>query len=752
VRIGGYELLGELGRGGMSVVYRARADGREVAVKVLTRGTDEPLMEREVRLLSSLSEADGFVPILDTGSDARTRFIVMPLLAGGTLRDRLRNGPLAPREAAALVARLARAMGRAHERGIVHRDLKPENVLFGPKGVPFVADLGLAKHFRRDVLGASATRSETARGMAGTVGYMAPELLDDASSAGPRADVFALGAILHESIAGARPFEETGILGYASALKTRHALPLRRLRGDVPRWLEAVVTRALERAPEARYADGHALARALETGAAAPRWVIRVAAFAAVPLVGVAAFLALQGTRTTGPQAPGASPANDALEREIREEERLGDQAVASLRQGEDPGLNDAAIAHFSKLATLAPGRAVGHRKLARALAVVGSTDQAIAEATKALAIDPRDARALATRALAGSAPQALLDSERSLEIDPRLPDAWFVHGFHKRLRGDLEGALQDLDRCLALDPGHELALGMHADVRARLTDFDEAIVEATHALALVKGNVTALRVRAFARQQIGDGEGAMRDIEEALETDPTGRGAPSLRSNLALLEGLSRDSTPAAFHEELLALSAQRAARHEDRVKHAARFAELAPRLPRAHCEHAEALCLVGRFEEAIAATTSAIALAPDDGAVLATRALARCRSDPGGALEDADRSIALTPVAGYLARARIHMVQKNVAAALADFDRSLELEPSDPAALLERAALRGDAKDLDGANADLSRVLDLWPGNVEAYRVRALVRGWGGDLKGQRLDQGLLDRLLQQPGAPGR
>src|SRR5581483_11570285 len=109
-----------------------------------------------------------FVPILDSGVDPP--FIAMPLLPGGTLRERLARGPLPIDEAVALVARLARALGRAHERGVVHRDLKPENVLFAATRAtgarttvsePLVADLGLAKHFRRGLLGASGSRTSS---------------------------------------------------------------------------------------------------------------------------------------------------------------------------------------------------------------------------------------------------------------------------------------------------------------------------------------------------------------------------------------------------------------------------------------------------------------------------------------------------------------------------------------------------------------------------------------------------------------
>ncbi|MBI3726071.1 serine/threonine protein kinase, partial [bacterium] len=154
MRIGAYEVVSELGRGGMGVVYRARSqDGREVAIKVLSGSRPESLarFERERRLVALFGEREGFVPLLDHGSSPGGPFIVMPLVPGGTLADRLRRGPLGIDETIALGRALAEAVARAHERGIVHRDLKPENILFtrdGPLGKPLVADLGLAKHWR----------------------------------------------------------------------------------------------------------------------------------------------------------------------------------------------------------------------------------------------------------------------------------------------------------------------------------------------------------------------------------------------------------------------------------------------------------------------------------------------------------------------------------------------------------------------------------------------------------------------------
>src|SRR5207248_3143035 len=139
-------------------------------------------------------------------------YIVMPLLAGGTLRDRLRSGALGIEESVDLVQKLAAAAGRAHARGIVHRDLKPDNVLFTAGGEPLVADLGLAKHFRHDSPGASRSVEVSRDGVIrGTAGYMAPELIRSPGSASPASDVYALGAILYECLAGRPAFEADGL-------------------------------------------------------------------------------------------------------------------------------------------------------------------------------------------------------------------------------------------------------------------------------------------------------------------------------------------------------------------------------------------------------------------------------------------------------------------------------------------------------------------------------------------------------------
>ena len=267
VRIGPYELLGEVGRGGAGVVHRARtAGGEEVALKLLLRGGAGPLgrFERERRLLAELGEAQGFVPLLDAGQSPQGPYLVMPFLGGGTLRQRLRAGPLRVDQALALGRRLAAALGRAHRRGVVHRDLKPENILFTSAGVALVSDLGLAKHFDPAAPGASQSvaLSRTSE-VRGTVGYMPPEQGLSAKEVQPTADVFALGAILYECLAGRPAFVGATALELIDRVAEGRVAPLNGLRPETPAWLAAAIHEALAPAPGDRPRDGDALARRL---------------------------------------------------------------------------------------------------------------------------------------------------------------------------------------------------------------------------------------------------------------------------------------------------------------------------------------------------------------------------------------------------------------------------------------------------------------------------------------------------------
>ena len=273
MKLGGYEILNELGRGGMGVVFRVRGpDGEDAALKLIVNAHPATFarFERERRLQGALGEEAGFVGLLASGRSTEGAWLVMPFMAGGTLRQKLEAGRLGLEETIALGLELATALGKAHALGIVHRDLKPENILFTASGKALVADLGLAKHFDRSGPGGHHSLSLTAQGVTkGTAGYMAPEQLEDAKNVGPPADVFALGAVLYECLGGRPAFPGDSAVEVLAKVSSGVVPALGR--SDVPRWLEGALFTCLAANPRNRFPDGASLARVLREGRGAPR-------------------------------------------------------------------------------------------------------------------------------------------------------------------------------------------------------------------------------------------------------------------------------------------------------------------------------------------------------------------------------------------------------------------------------------------------------------------------------------------------
>jgi hypothetical protein len=257
----GYEILGELGRGGMGVVYRATqlALKRPVALKMILVGAhagaeDLARFRSEAEAVARLQHP-GIVQIYEVGEHDSLPYFSLEVVEGGSLEKRLLAGPLAPRQAADLVRSLAVAVQAAHQRGIVHRDLKPANVLLTEDGIPKITDFGLAK--RLDV---EAGRTRTGAVM-GTPSYMAPEQASGRRrQIGPAADVYALGAILYELLTGRPPFQGATPLDTLLEVLEKEPPAVRLLRPQTPRALEVICLKCLAKEPAGRYARAQDLA------------------------------------------------------------------------------------------------------------------------------------------------------------------------------------------------------------------------------------------------------------------------------------------------------------------------------------------------------------------------------------------------------------------------------------------------------------------------------------------------------------
>jgi hypothetical protein len=262
-RFGDYELLEELGHGGMGVVYRARqlAPERLVALKVIRTGelaTAEDV--RRFRLEANEAarlDHPHIVPVYEVGEHAGRHFFTMRLLEGGSLAQHLARLQNDPKAAARLVAQVAQAVHHAHQRQLLHRDLKPGNVLLDAAGQPHVADFGLAKR-----LGGSGEASQSVG--AGTPEYMAPEQARGEARLTTAADVYGLGGILYALLAGRPPFRGATAWETIQQVQAQEPVPPSAHGPGCPRDLETICLKCLAKEPSRRYASAEAQAEELE--------------------------------------------------------------------------------------------------------------------------------------------------------------------------------------------------------------------------------------------------------------------------------------------------------------------------------------------------------------------------------------------------------------------------------------------------------------------------------------------------------
>lgn len=354
---GEYELLAEIARGGMGVVYKARQTrlNRTVAIKMILAG--ELANEGDVRRFRAEAEAaaaldhPGIVPIYESGEISGQHFFSMGFVDGHSLAAALAAGPLTPRRAAELMAQVADAVAYAHAQGVIHRDLKPGNILLDKDGRPRVTDFGLAKRVAGD-----SGLTHTGQAL-GTPSFMPPEQASGKLDAiGPASDVYALGAVLYALVTGRPPFQAASPLDTLIQVLEQEPVAPRQLNPDVPRDLETISLKCLEKDPHKRYGAASQLAaelrrflrgepieaRPIRTSERAWRWCRRnplVAALAATAVLtlilgaGFSSYFAFAAHRRAVDAELSAKAASEAETREKRQRLAAQDAQKSESKQ-----------------------------------------------------------------------------------------------------------------------------------------------------------------------------------------------------------------------------------------------------------------------------------------------------------------------------------------------------------------------------------------------------------------------------------
>ncbi|RMG89981.1 MAG: serine/threonine protein kinase, partial [Chloroflexi bacterium] len=247
----------------MSTVYLAHDPHfeRDVAIKLLPHEllhhpTFRRRFEREAKIVASLDHP-AIVPVYDFGEHDGQPFLVMRFMPGGSLADRIKAGPIPLMEVARIITRLATALDEIHLRGIVHRDLKPSNILFDQRDEPYISDFGTAKMVYGD------TKLTETGGAVGTPAYMSPEQIQGESNIDNRSDIYSLGVILFEMLAGKHPYESDTPLGLAVKHIFEPVPHILDTNPDLPVGCQAIISRAMAKNREERFPTVSSMAEAL---------------------------------------------------------------------------------------------------------------------------------------------------------------------------------------------------------------------------------------------------------------------------------------------------------------------------------------------------------------------------------------------------------------------------------------------------------------------------------------------------------
>ena len=556
--VGPYQLVREVARGGMGVVYQARGpDGRDVALKLLLaqRATHPAALKRfqvEVQALARLRHPN-VVSILAAGEARGVPWLALDYVEGETLDARLRRGPLGIAEAIRIGQQLARALDYVHGCGVLHRDLKPGNVLLRG-GQALLTDFGLA----RDA-DSSISRITASGAFQGTPGYWAPEQAQGrVASIGPRTDVFGLGALLYACLTGRPPIEAQALQEYLEPARWEQIPPPRRLRPEVPAWLSALCMACLSVSPEDRPGSAEAVARALlEAGQVGPRGGRRALplALGAIALaLGAGLWVALE----VDAEEPGSAPAtpSGAPVETAPGPERSAEPGPAPDEAGWPRGVR---VEEPDLESTAAPDARAAAVRLAAAgrLVDAGRWREALPQLNDVLRLDPRSVEAYLGRAFAygnlGEHQLAIADFDAALRLEPTRAAAYVGRGAALERLGQIREAIASYDAALRLDPIDAQALANRGALRLYLDQHRGGLEDFEAALQIAPALPKAVIGRAMALHYLERYDEALAEYERALELRP-GDGSTRARRGHTLF-ALKRYADALAEYDRALEL-----------------------------------------------------------------------------------------------------------------------------------------------------------------------------------------------------
>jgi serine/threonine-protein kinase len=519
--IGRFEILSELGRGGMAVVYRARQTDLErmVALKILPPefSLDKSYSARfqqEARSVAAL-EHPHIVPIFEVGTAEGFQYIAMKYIAGRTLKDVVQEqGALSVQQAATILDQAAEALDYAHSEGVIHRDIKPSNIMVAQNGWIYLTDFGLARSDANSGLTMTGT-------VMGTPEYMSPEQAQGLATIGPPTDIYSLGIVLYEMLTGNMPFQADTPMGMLVARLQYAPRPPRDYRGDLTMAVEDVLMRALARKPEARYATAKDMIRALKNAADIRPQAYTSPTQPVSPPHGVQQPINRPPTPPTPPYVKPAAAPTIAVPRvatppamPVANADRIGLPAsttpTAGVSTAKPAGSKRGlliGVAAFVLLLLLGGGFALFQMRAdprvsqgltagQTALDQKDGMDKAIAAYTQVLAADPQNATAHTQLALIYNLRSRFADAEKearaALKTDPKNPLALAMLAESLNDQNDQAGALEAADKAVGADAkasvGYSTRSAIKADSAAQSSDkelFKQAVADADKALEL---------------------------------------------------------------------------------------------------------------------------------------------------------------------------------------------------------------------------------------------------------------------------